>query len=154
MGRLLKPGCVCARDYHLPISRDPSMSFWVRAPLTCLKNLPMGAHRLSLYFGESVYSVGKKGSSPLGEIFRAQSSLSPNEFGSCVTRIPLKRIQELRARHGQWAVCNRALSAAMRYVDKLLVSREGEIRPKWSIREIKQTYVDFWDSPDAFRIQS
>ena len=69
-----------------------------------------------------------------------------------MTRIPLKRIQEIRGKMEHWSVCNRALSTEARHVGRLLVSRDGKVDPRGSLRELKQAYIDFWDSLETMRI--
>ena len=69
-----------------------------------------------------------------------------------MTRIPIEKIQELRGKLEHWRVRNRALATEARHIDRLLVTRNGVIDPRGSVRELKQAYVDFWDSLETLRI--
>ena len=84
-------------------------------------------------------------------------------FDPCITRIPPKRLQELRGRVEHWSNCNMSLGPEVRFIDRLLVPRSGITWPNGSSSEIKQPYIDFWTclgtirahmATDTFRSQS
>ena len=85
------------------------------------------------------------------EIGRSKEFSSTADFGPCVMRISLRKLQELRGRAKRWSHCNASLGAEMGPIDKLLVLKLGMAIPKGSIREIKQTYIDFWTSVETIR---
>ena len=72
-------------------------------------------------------------------------------LGPCITRIPLKRLQELRGSVEHWSNCNMSLGHEMRFIDRSLAPRSGITRPKASSREIKQAYIDFWTFLEIIR---
>ena len=53
---------------------------------------------------------------------------------------------------GTWPNRNFALEAEMRFIDKLLVSRSGAICLNGSVREMKQSYIDFWPCIETIRV--
>ena len=89
---------------------------------------------------------------PPAKALRAQQFIAAAEFDPAMTRIPLKRIQEIRGKLEHRSICNRALSTELRHIDRLLVVREGVVSPKGSLRKLKQAYVDFWDSLGTIRV--
>ena len=80
---------------------------------------------------------------PGEKIDRAEEFLMLPAFDPCVTRIPPRRLQELRGRVEHWSNCNTSLGPEMRFIDRLLAFRSGVTSPKGSSREIKQEYIDF-----------
>ena len=80
---------------------------------------------------------------PQEKIARDKVFLMPYEFGPCIARIPLGKLQELRGRAERWSNCNSAHGAEMRFIDKMLVSRSGASYPKESKRGIKIFFIDF-----------
>ena len=105
----------------------------------------------SVLWGVEVCTASESFTLPPAKALRAQEFIAATDFDPAMTRIPLRRIQELRGKLGHWPACNRALSTELRHVDRLLVVREGLISPKGSLRELKQAYVDFWDSDETIR---
>ena len=103
-------------------------------------------------WGVDVSTVDNTFSLPTDKIQKAKMFLSTPDFDPGVTRIPLKALQELRGRVEFWSCCNSSLGVEMRFIDRLLVSQQGISHPKGSLREIKQSYIDFWSSVETIRI--
>ena len=106
----------------------------------------------SVLWGIEVCTVAETFTLPPAKTLRAQEFLASADFDPAITRLPIRKIQELRGRLEHWSVCNRALSTELRHADRLLVVTEGEITPKGSLRGLMQAYVDFWDSLETMRI--
>ena len=105
-----------------------------------------------LLWGIDVCTESETFTLPAAKALRAQEFLASPDFDPSITRIHIKKIQELRGKLEHWSVCNRALATETRHVDRLLVTRDGLIGPKGSLTELKQAYIDFWDSLETMRI--
>ena len=62
-----------------------------------------------------------------GESGEGKLFLMSYEFGPCIARIPMMKLQELRGRVEHWANCNSAIGAEMGFIDKMLVSQDPGI---------------------------
>ena len=104
-----------------------------------------------ILWGIIVSTSGNTFALPREKIDRAKEFVMLPVFGPCITRIPLKRLQELRGRVEHWSNCNMSLGHEVRFIDRLLVSRSGITCHKGSSREIKQAYIDFWTCLETIR---
>ena len=89
---------------------------------------------------------------PAAKALRAQEFLASPDFAPSITRIHIKKAQELRGKLEHWSVCNRASATETRHADRLLVTRDGLIDQRGSLGELKQAYIDFWGSLETMRI--
>ena len=64
---------------------------------------------------------------PAAKALRAQEFLASPDFAPSITRIHIKKAQELRGKLEHWSVCNRASATETRHADRLLVTRDGLI---------------------------
>ena len=89
---------------------------------------------------------------PECKVERAREFLASPTFDPGNTRIELKRLQELRGKLEHWALCNTAVRPEMAVVDRLLAKYENVACPKGEPREMKQAYLEFWESIECLRI--
>ena len=97
----------------------------------------------SVLRGIAVCAVNESFTLPPGKALRAQELIASPDFDPATTRIPLKKIQDLRGKLGHWSICNRALSAELRHIGLLLVAHDGIISPKGSPRELRKSLYRF-----------
>ena len=102
--------------------------------------------------GTDVCTVGNTSALPDREISRDEDFLCPPDFDPDATRIQSECLQELRGRVGHWPCCNSSLGVGVRIVGRLLVTSDGVVNPRGSLRGIKQAYLDFWSSLETIRI--
>ena len=137
-----------------------ALSLWEDALNRCLvptavhlekRRIEGNAETKIILWGIVVSTTENTSTLPSEKIDRAKEFSMLPVFDPCITRIPLKRLQELRGRVEPWSNCNVSLGPEMRFIDRLLVSRSGITCPKGSLREIKQAYVDFWTCLETIR---
>ena len=87
------------------------------------------------------------------KIDRAMEFSATGDYDPVVTRIPLRKLQELRGKLGHWSVRNQSMAAEAPFIGRLLRSRKGVISPQGAPAGGKQIYLDSWDSLDYIRIQ-
>ena len=100
-----------------------------------------------------VYRFRDFPSLPMGKIDRAREFLATTDYEAGVTRVSLKRLQELPGNLEQWSLRNASLACETPHIDRLLRFKEGLPSPKGSVRLAKQAYIDFWDSLEYIRVQ-
>lgn len=111
-----------------------------------------GADTCIQVWGIGVCTVRETFTLHSAETLRAQERLASADFDPPMTRIPLKRAQELRGKLEHWSVRNIALATVTKYVGKLLVASAGVISPRGSLSELKKPIIDYWGSLETIRI--
>ena len=105
-------------------------------------------------WGLNVCAESETISLPSDKLHRAQEFLTNQHFDPGVARIPLNLIQELRGKAEHWSLCNSSLGPELHGVDRMLRSYRGMSRPRGDLAELKQSYFDFWDTLEIFRINT
>lgn len=79
--------------------------------------------------------------------------LATIDYAPGVTRIPIKRLQELRCNRELWSLCKAALSRETPRVGRLLRFKDGLPAQKGSIHQVGHDYLDFGGSLEYIRVQ-
>ena len=88
---------------------------------------------------------------PDTKIGRAVEFLASSELDSGNTRIQLTKLQQLRGEMEHWSLRNAAIRPEFAAVDRLLVNYHEGGQPKGTAKEMKQTYLEFWESAESMR---
>ena len=139
-----------------------SVSLWENALITCLRYKALhrkkrdaeGNSSTTLpLWGIVVSTEDETFTLPPEKIDRAREFLATCDYVPGATRIPLGKLQELRGKLEHWSICNQSLATETPYIDRLLRAKAGVLAPRGSLREVKQTYLDFWDCLECIRVQ-
>ena len=139
-----------------------AVSLWECALAACLGSKALHARKREIegntatkipLWGIIVRTDAETFSLPPCKIYRAREFLATIDYDPGVTRIPLKKLQELRGKLGRWSGCNASLACETLHIDRLIRFKDGLPSPKESLRQVKQAYVDFRDSLEYIRVQ-
>ena len=138
------------------------VSLWERALTSCLDAKALrrekrdvegnASTRLALW-GVTICTRSETFSPPEEKIDRAREFLATIDYDHGVARIELKRLQELRVELEHWSVCDASVAFGDPHVGRLLRFKGVFPAPQGSLRQIKQAYLDFWDSLEYIRAQ-
>ena len=138
-----------------------SVRIWEVGLHTCLWNKALReekeksegprATRMVLW-GLTLCTVDETVSLPEDKLKAAQAFLSQSCFDPGVTRIPLGTLQSLRGKAEHWSLRNEALGPELHVIGKLLRPYQGLPTPHGVESVLKQTYFDFWETMESFRV--
>ena len=91
---------------------------------------------------------------PDAEIDRAIEFLASPDFGPGITRIPMRKLQDLREKVEHWAMYSMAIRLELIVVDVMLVTYQSEVAPKGPESEAKRCYLEFCETIEAVGVNS
>ena len=141
-----------ALDVIHPVGKGLTNLFWP-ASTKCTKEMADGQASTEItLWGIDINTQKNTFTLPRAKVGRAIEFLAPPEFDVGNTRIPLRKLQELRGEMEHWAVCNIAIRPELAVVDRLLVTAHDAVSPKGNRKEMKQRFLEFWEAIEALLV--